>query len=405
MAAFEYIALTDGGKKQKGVLEADTARQVRSQLREKSLTPLEVQAVSKSQRTNQQYFSLGRGIKTSDLALVTRQLATLIDAAIPVEQALKAVSDQVDKARIKSMLLAIRARVVEGHTLADALSEFPQAFEHLFRSMIAAGEKSGHLGPVLERLADYIESRQQLISKIRIAMIYPVTLIVVALSVVIGLLAYVVPDIVKQFDDLGGELPFLTQFMLNVSQFIRDYGLFMMLAIVAISAYWKWYLKAYERRKKYHHFILRLPIVGKVARGLNSSRFARTLAILTSSGVPVLEGMRISGEVLANLVMRESIRDAAVKVSEGKSLRQSLTETHQFPPMMLHMIASGENSGELETMLEKTADSQEREFENISTIALALFEPFIIIVMGFLILMIVLAILLPIFKMNTLISG
>lgn len=405
MAAFEYLALTDNGRRQKGVLEADTARQVRSQLRDKSLTPLEVYPVVRKDKTQKNRFKLGGSIKTSDLALVTRQLATLVEAAIPVEESLKAVSEQVERPKIKSMLLAIRARVVEGHTLADALSEFPQAFDHLFRSMVSAGEKSGHLGPVLIRLADFIESRQQLKSKIRIAMIYPITLIVVALSVVIGLLAYVVPDIVKQFDDLGGELPVLTRAMLAISDFILNYGIFVLAIIVGLIVFWRWYLSDVERLKGYHRFLLTLPVVGKVIRGLNSARFARTLAILTSSGIPVLEGMRISGQVLTNLNMRESVKEAAVRVSEGASLKQSLTETGQFPPMMLHMIASGENSGELEAMLEKTASSQELEFENLSTIALALFEPFIIIVMGIMILMIVLAILLPIFDMNNLITA
>lgn len=404
MAAFEYLALTASGRQQKGVLEADTARQVRSQLREKSLTPLEVHAVVAKNKTGKNNFRLGGGIKTVDLALVTRQLATLVEAAIPVEESLKAISEQVERPKIKSMLLAIRAKVVEGHTLADALAEFPQAFDHLFRSMVSAGEKSGHLGPVLIRLADYIENRQQLISKIRIAMIYPLTLIVVALAVVIGLLAYVVPDIVKQFDDLGGELPALTQGMLTLSDFIRNYGLLILAFLFGLSVLWRWYLKDVEHKKKYHRIILKLPILGKVSRGLNSARFARTLAILTSSGIPVLEGMKISGQVLTNLNMRDSVKRAAVRVSEGASLKQSLTETGQFPPMMLHMIASGENSGELESMLEKTATSQEREFDNISTVALALFEPFIIIVMGFMVLLIVLAILLPIFDMNTLIT-
>jgi general secretion pathway protein F len=339
------------------------------------------------------------------LALITRQLATLVEAAIPVEESLKAVSEQVEKQRIQSMLLAIRAKVVEGHNLADALQEFPQAFDHLYRSMVAAGEKSGKLGPVLERLADYVERRQQLRSKITIALIYPSTLIFIALAVVIGLLTQVVPEIIEQFDNLGGELPALTVAMMSMSEFLQNWGWLMMVLIAALTAYVKWYLAARNRRKKFHGLILRLPIIGKVARGLNSARFASTLAILTSSGVPVLEGMRISGEVLTNLSMRDAVKTASLRVREGTSLKLALTETGHFPPMMLHMIASGENSGELESMLEKTATSQERDFENTATIALALFEPIIIVVMGILVLLIVLAILLPIFEMNTLITG
>ncbi len=405
MAAFEYTALTPSGRRQKGVLEADTARQVRGQLRDKQLTPLDVTAVVKKNKRQARTFSLGKGIKTADLALVTRQLATLVEAAIPVEESLKAVSEQVEKQRIQSMLLAIRAKVVEGHNLADALNEFPHAFDHLFRSMVAAGEKSGHLGPVLEKLADYIERRQQLRSKITVAMVYPATLVIVAIAVVVGLLTYVIPDIIEQFDSLGGELPWLTKTMMSVSEFLQHWGWSIMLLIAALTAYGKWYLSASERRRKFHKLLLSLPIVGKVSRGLNSARFASTLAILTSSGVPVLEGMRISGEVLSNLHMREAVKVAALRVREGSSLKRALTETQQFPPMMLHMIASGENSGELETMLEKTSASQERDFENTATIALALFEPIIIIVMGVLVLLIVLAILLPIFEMNTLITG
>ncbi len=405
MAAFEYVALTTKGRRQKGVLEADTARQVRSQLRDKQLTPLEVSAVVQKNKANKQSFSLGKGIKTADLALVTRQLATLVEAAIPVEESLKAVSEQVEKQRIQSMLLAIRAKVVEGHNLADALKEFPHAFDHLFRSMVAAGEKSGKLGPVLERLADYVERRQQLRSKITVAMIYPATLVVIALAVVVGLLTYVVPDIIEQFDSLGGKLPALTLTMMSLSEFLQNWGWLIMVLIAVFAVYWRWYLSDRNRRKKVHGLILRLPIIGKVGKGLNSARFASTLAILTSSGVPVLEGMRISGEVLTNLTMRDAVKAASVRVREGTSLKLALTETGQFPPMMLHMIASGENSGELETMLEKTASSQERDFENTATIALALFEPLIIIVMGILVLLIVLAILLPIFEMNTLITG
>jgi len=404
MAAFEYVALTEEGRRKKGVLEADTARQVRGQLREQQLTPLEVSPVVQKDRAHRSSFNLGKGIKTADLALITRQLATLVEAAIPIEESLKAVSDQMEKQRIQSMLLAIRAKVVEGHNLADALAEFPQAFDHLFRSMVAAGEKSGNLGPVLEKLADYIERRQQLRTKITIAMIYPATLVIIAISVVIGLLVAVMPDIVKQFDSLDAELPPLTNVMISISEFLQQWWILILISMVSLFATWNWYLSETERRKNWHRILLKFPIVGKVSRGLNSARFASTLAILTSSGIPILEGMKISGEVLTNLHIKDAVKVAALRVREGSSLKLALTETQQFPPMMLHMIASGESSGELESMLEKTASNQEREFENTATIALALFEPIIIVVMGVLVLLIVLAILLPIFGMNDLIN-
>ncbi|PIP81197.1 MAG: type II secretion system protein GspF [Gammaproteobacteria bacterium CG22_combo_CG10-13_8_21_14_all_40_8] len=404
MAAFEYLALAANGRQKKGVLEGDNARQIRQQLREKQLIPLEVTAVVSKDKAKQHKTSSKSHIKTADLSLITRQLATLIDASIPIEEALRAAADQVEKPQLQSMLMAIRARVVEGHTFADALLDFPHAFDHLFRSMISAGEKSGHLGPVLNRLADYIEKREETRNKIMLALIYPVVLVVLAIGVVSGLLAYVVPTIVDQFKDLGGELPYLTQVMLSLSEFIRHWGLVVIAGIIALGFYWRWYLSNEKRQLGVHTQVLKMPILGRVTRDLNSARFARTLAIMTSSGIPLLEGLKISGQVLTNLQLRKSAAEAAVRVSEGSSLRQALGETKQFPPMMLHMIASGENSGELESMLERTANSQDREFANRVNITLGLFEPLIIIVMGGLILLIVLAILLPIFDMNTLIN-
>ena len=405
MAAFEFVALDANGRQQKGVLEADTARQIRSQLRDKGLTPLNVDAVIRKQTSQSSFsFSNRRSLSSADLSLVTRQLATLVQASLPIEESLKAVAEQCEKDWVKSMMLAVRARVVEGHTLADSLREFPASFDHLYCSMVAAGEKSGFLASVLQRLADYTEKRQHLTNKVTVALIYPAFLVIVALAVVSFLLSYVVPMVVEQFMTMNAELPLLTIIIIALSEFIQNWGLLLLIGIVLLVFMIKALLRSDSRRTQWHGMMLKLPLVGKVARGLNSARFARTLSIMVASGVPLLEGLRIAGEVMTNLVMKNAVFQAAIMVSEGASLRKSLAETGYFPPMMLHMIASGENSGELEQMLERTADHQDQDFETLVTISLGLFEPLMILFMGILVLLIVLAILLPIFQLNQLVG-
>jgi len=405
LAAFEFIALDTNGKQQKGVLEADTARQIRSQLRDKGLTPLNVDLVTNKQSSGKSFsFQRGRKLSAADLSLVTRQLATLVQAALPIEESLKAVADQCEKDWVKSMMLAVRARVVEGHTLADALQEFPASFDTLYCAMVSAGEKSGFLAGVLQRLADYTEKRQYLRNKVVVALIYPAFLVLVALGVVSFLLSYVVPMVVEQFMTMNAELPVLTIIVIALSEFIQSWGLLLLVGIILVVVAIKALLRSTVRRKKWHALLLKLPMIGKVTIGLNSARFARTLSIMIASGVPLLEGLRIAGEVMTNLVMKDAVLTAAGMVSEGASLRKSLGESGHFPPMMLHMIASGENSGELEQMLERTADHQDQDFETLVTVSLGLFEPLMILVMGILVLLIVLAILLPIFQLNQLVG-
>jgi len=405
LAAFEFVALDSNGRQKKGVLEADTARQIRSQLRDKGLTPLNVDAVIRKQQVVSNIsFKRKRHLSPADLSLVTRQIATLVQAALPIEESLKAVAEQCEKDWIKSMMLAVRARVVEGHTLADALREFPGSFDHLYCAMVAAGEKSGFLASVLLRLADYTEKRQHLRNKVSVALIYPAFLIMVALAVVSFLLSYVVPMVVEQFMTMNAELPLLTTIIIALSEFIQSWGLLLLISIIVLISVIKFLLKSESRRTVWHRMLLALPLVGKVTKGLNSARFARTLSIMAASGVPLLDGLKISGEVMTNLVMKKAVFEAAIMVREGASLRNALAETGYFPPMMLHMIASGENSGELEQMLERTADHQDQDFETLVTISLGLFEPIMILVMGILVLLIVLAILLPIFQLNQLVG-
>ncbi|RTR25986.1 type II secretion system inner membrane protein GspF [Shewanella atlantica] len=407
MPAFEYKALDSKGKQQKGVMEADTARHARGQLREQRLMPLEITPVvekeSKAKSTGKSFFQ--RGISVAELALITRQVATLVAAGLPVEEALKAVGQQCEKDRLASMIMAVRSRVVEGYSLADSMAEFPHIFDDLYRAMVASGEKSGHLEVVLNRLADYTERRHQLKSKMTQAMIYPVVLTVVAISVIAILLAAVVPEVVGQFEHMGQELPWTTLLLIASSDFVRDYGLLVLGVIVIGFVLFRRLLTKAEYRMKYDSLLLVFPVIGRVSKGLNTARFARTLSILTASAVPLLDAMRIASEVLINVKVRAAVEEATARVREGTSLGAALTNTKLFPPMMLYMITSGEKSGQLEQMLERAADNQDREFESNVNIALGVFEPLLVVSMAAVVLFIVLAILQPILELNNMISG
>lgn len=405
MAAFAYKALTDKGRNQTGVLEADTARQVRQQLREKGLIPLEVEQVAEKEQRSASGFSLFKPrISASDLALLTRQLATLIESALPVEEALLAVAEQCEKPRQKNMMMAVRSKVVEGHGLADSLAEFPHVFDQLYCAMVAAGEKSGHLDTVLNRLADYTERRQQTRSQIIQAMIYPAIMMFFALAIVVLLLTVVVPKIVSQFDHMGQDLPVITQVLINTSEWLQNYGVALAIVIALMVLLMQKVLQQPAMKLRYHQWLLKLPLLGKVSRGLNTARFARTLSILTASAVPLLEAMRISSEVLENLHIRNAVAAATVNVKEGSSLRASLQQTKMFPPMMMHMIASGERSGELQQMLARAADNQDREFEALVSVSLKVFEPLLIVSMAAVVLFIVMAILQPIMALNNMVN-
>lgn len=405
MSAFAYQALDAKGRRKEGMIEADSARQARQALREQGLTPLALtEAVEQVRQQTQSRNWLQPRISTSELALLTRQLATLVAAALPIEEALKAVAQQTEKAKLSTLIAAVRTKVLEGHSLADGLSAFPSIFDRLYRAMVAAGEKSGHLDTVLDRLADYTEQRQQMKSKLLQAMIYPIILTLVAISVIAILLATVVPKVVEQFIHMKQQLPFSTRFLMAASDLVRDYGLwFLLLTAIGLVSWGSWVKKPLNRRH-YHAMLLRLPVIGRVSRGLNTARFARTLSILNSSAVPLLDGMRISGEVLSNDEAKIRVAEAAERVREGGSLRASLEQTKLFPPMMLHMIASGERSGELDNMLERAADNQDREFESQVNIALSIFEPALVVSMAVIVLFIVLAILQPILQLNNMIG-
>ncbi|MCO6414382.1 MAG: type II secretion system inner membrane protein GspF [Thiogranum sp.] len=405
MGAFDYIALDSSGKEKKGVLEGDTARQVRQQLRDQGWMPLDVQETSQRQtRSHQRKVKVRRGVSATDLALITRQLATLVRSGLPLEECLQAASQQTEKARLKSMLLAVRSRVMEGHTLATGLGDYPHVFPELYRTTVSAGEQSGHLEVVLERLADYTENRQQMQQKIQLALFYPVLLTLVAVLVVVGLMTYVVPQVVQVFANIGQELPWLTRTLISISAFLRGYGIIALLMLAAAVAGALWLLRKEGPKRRFHRLLLRLPLIGRLERGINAGRFARTFSIVTASGVPVLEGLRIAATVMSNLPMREAVEEATRKVREGASIHAALEKSGYFPPMTVHLIASGEASGKLEEMLERAAINQEREIETLISAIMGLFEPVLILVMGAVVLVIVLAILLPIFNLNQLVG-
>ena len=407
MAAFDYQAVDNRGKIKKGVIEGDTPRHVRALLRDQGLMPTEVTAslVKSKQKNQSSGFGNRQKISATELALFTRQLATLVESGLPLEEALLAVAEQSEKNSLKSMVMAVRTKVTEGYGLAESMAEFPQVFSHLFRAMVAAGEKSGHLDKVLDRLADYTEQRQKLRSQMIQAMVYPAIMTVVAIGVIVVLLTSVVPQIIGQFEHLGASLPGTTQFLIASSEFLQNYGLaFFLLIVIAFMAFLQ-LMKKPVFRYKVHQKLIVLPGLGKVIRGVNTARFARTLSILTASAVPLLESMGIAGEVLENLFIKDKVKESADKVREGSSLRLSLEQTKLFPPMMLHMIASGEKSGQLEHMLGRAADNQDREFEALMNISLKALEPAIMVTMAGIVLFIVMAILQPILQLNTLIGS
>ena len=405
MGAFEYTALDQKGRDKKGIIEGDSARLVRQQLREQNLVPLNVEEVKKQQAKNKASgFSFNQRITTTELALLTRQLATLARSGIPLDEATATVARQSIKPRVKKLLLGVRAKILEGHTLADGLRDYPHIFTEMYCATVAAGEQSGHLDVVLERLADYSEQRQQLQQRLKLALIYPVILTVMSILVVGGLLTYVVPEVVKVFSETGQQLPGLTVALIAVSEFMQDWFVYLLLAALFGFIIFKKLLQQAAFKKRYHQFLLKLPILGNVVLGGNSAQFARTLSILAASGVPILEAMRIAVKVMDNIPMREAVEDASQQVSEGSSLSATLEKSGYFNPMLINLIASGEATGQLEQMLERAAMNQERELETTMAMLMGLLEPLLIVVMGGVVLVIVLAILLPVLDLNQLVK-
>lgn len=405
MSAYEYAALDAKGRQVKGLIEGDTPRAARQQLRERGLTPIDISEVSEQRIKRQSMFSRGGGsINNTELSLFTRQLATLVRSGLPLDEALTAVSEQSESKRVKRVALGVRSGVIEGNSLAQSLNQFPNAFPPLFRATVEAGEQSGKLDYILERLAQYVEGRQAMQQKIMLATFYPAILTFVAISVVMLLLTYVVPQVVEVFNSIDAELPALTTGLIAVSDFLRDYGIVLLILAGGGAVVFARMMRGESFRRKVHRFQLTIPLIGRLTRGANTGRFTRTLGILFGSGVPILDAMRIGTQVVSNLPMREAIEAAAVKVREGAALSRSLAASKLFPPITVHLIASGESSGRLDEMLDHAAENQEREVETLVAALMGVFEPVLILVMGGVVLLIVLAILLPIFDLNQLVK-
>lgn len=400
---FSYLAVNKEGKTEKGFIEAETDKAARQLLRSRGLFPTAISPAKQALSLSLPQYFKRSSLPTEELTLLTRQLATLFNAGLPIAEVLSAVAEQNAHGKSKNLLLSVKTKVLEGHSLATALSEQGGAFSELFCSLIAAGEKSGKLATILERLAAYTEEQARLKQKVTYALIYPISLIFVSLSIVIFLLDYVVPKMVAVYSHLHQTLPWLTRFLIALSQGLMDYGLYLLLAFALASVgFYKALKTKVSLRERFDRFLLRLPVLGKALLSINTARYSKTLSMLSSSGLPLLDSMKTASLLISNLPIRYGVEEAAKLVREGAAIHLALKQSGYFPPMSIHLIASGEASGELEKMLEHSAKQQEEEIFRMVETLLKLFEPALILVMGGIVLFIVLAVLLPIFDLNQL---
>lgn len=406
MTAFRYTAVDEDARESSGVIEADSARLARGLLRGRGLTPLTVEPVTTPSARG---FSFSRRLSQTELAVITRQLASLLGAQLPVADALTVMVEQSEKTSVRELMAAVRTEVLAGNSLSAALARHPRQFPELYRALIGAGEESGRLGTVLESLADYVEERAKLQQKITLAFVYPAIVTLVAVAVVIGLLTYVVPQVVQVFANTRQALPWLTRALIAASDFLRQWG--WLLALLAGGAGWgAWRaLKLKSVRLAWHQRLLSWPVLGVLSRSLNTARFASTLAILAGSGVPMLRALQAAGETLSNEAMRARVEDATQRVREGWPLARALRAEDKaggqrlFPPVLIHLIASGEATGQLPEMLKRAADIHAREAERRALFFTSLLEPALILAMGGIVMLIVLAVLMPIIEINQLV--
>ncbi|QEY17836.1 type II secretion system protein GspF [Cellvibrio sp. KY-GH-1] len=411
MGAYSYKALNEEGKTVKGILEGDSERHIRTQLRAKKLKPLEVvsatgeaPATASGEGLNLSATFRRRAAKLSvrDLSLITRQLASLVKSGLPLDEALHATAKQSQKANVKRVVLQVRTRVLEGFSLAQAMGDNPAAFNDMYRALVRAGEGSGYLSPVLERLADYTQTSQQLQQRIKMAMIYPIVMLVVSLAVIVALMVLVVPKLVKIFEQGKRELPALTEALIATSNFLINYGVYLFVVLIGVYYLIKRLMKDPKRLRAWHVVQLKLPVIGELVKQINSARFAATLSLLSASGVPLLQALNISGQVMTNKILQEACDQVAAAVREGMSLSRAMENTGNFPPLLVQLVASGETNGTLPQQLDNASKDQERELEMMLGVAMGLLEPATIIFMGGAVCLIVLAILTPIFEMTKL---
>ncbi|MBN5029728.1 type II secretion system inner membrane protein GspF [Stenotrophomonas maltophilia] len=399
MALFDYQAANAQGRIEKGQLDADSPRGARQVLRGRGLTPVQVSAAR----------SAGSGwgtrrLSASELAWATRQLASLLAASLPLEGALSAVIEQAERPHVAQALTAVRADVRAGQRLTVALAARPRDFPPIYRALVGAGEDSGDLARVMERLADYIEERNALQAKVLTAFIYPAAISLVSVAIVIFLLSYVVPQVVTAFVQARQTLPMLTQVMLAASAFVRSWGVWAGLGIAALVVAWRLALRRPELRLRWDAMLLRVPMVGRFVLGVNSARFASTLAILLDAGVPLLRALEAARQTLGNALLARCADDVAARVREGAALGSALKVQKVYPPILVHLVASGEKTGSLAPLLDRAAQTISREIERRAMALTALLEPTMILVMGGVVLTIVLAVLMPIMEMNQLVQ-
>ena len=396
METYDYSAFDGSGNRLSGSVAASNPREARDILRSRRLTPVDLKQV-KSKEAKQANF--GKKVSHKDLTQGTRQLAILIDAATPVEEALKVVALQYEKSPMRSILMDVRSRVLEGTRLSDALRSHPRTFSKLYTAMVSSGEASGQLAAVLDRQALDLESAQNIRNKITAAIAYPVVLSVVALAVIIFLMVFLVPKIIEQFSSLGQELPPLTKFVIGFSDVIIKYGVFIAIAIAALIFAWRQAQKNEAMQLRWHGFLLRIPVIGKLIKSVNAARFARTMSGLIDSGTPALAAMETALHTLRNSVMRKAVGDAAIKVREGSPMSSSLKQSGTFPPLVIQMVAGGESSGDIGKMFSKSADYLESEFDSVTAVFLSLLNPMIIIILSVVVLLIILAMYMPMLNM------
>ena len=400
MEAFQYEALDTAGRTVSGVVQADTPRQARVQLRAQGLLPSTIGHVHARERARQVW---ARGISSAELSLVTRQMATLLASGLTMEQSLNALIEEAAEPMTREVLTGVKTEVTAGQSLAGALDAYEKSFPDFYRALVHGGEESGALPTVLQHLADYLDARQAMKQKTGLALLYPILVTIVAIMIVTGLLVYVVPQVVGVFQQSRQSLPLLTRALIGLSDFLRGAWPYLAAIIVGGAVAARMALRRDATRRRWHVLLLRMPWLGPLIRGVNTSRFASTLAILVGGGVPLLAALASGARVMTNMVLKEAVEHAIERVREGTSLARALGATRAFPPLLIHLIASGEMSGKLEPMLQRAAHLETQALERRLAFFLTLLEPVMILVMGGIVLLIVLAILLPIIEINQLV--
>lgn len=406
MPIFEYKGFTVQGKSIRGVIEADNQHTARIKLKENGIYATEFKQENEEQSDNIAKSNISdilTSIKQQDVAIVTRQLSSLISAGLTLVDALDAVLEQVDKIKLKRILSNVKTKINEGSTFADALKTAPKVFPEFYINMVAAGESSGALDVVLLRLADYIETQVRLRNRVVATLIYPAIMIVLATLVVITLMTFVIPKVTQLFKDVNQTLPIFTRLLIFISNIMSSYWYVFIILLIGAYYMFKWYIKTENGRNKYEAFLLKIPVFGRLIKLVIIARFARTLATLLKSGVPVVKAMDIVKTIVNNSVIGQAIEKAKVAIVEGSSISAPLKSSGVFPPMVTRMIAVGEQSGELENMLEKIASTYEDNVATAVSTLTALLEPVIILIMAGIVLFIILSVLLPIFQMNQLV--